>query len=133
MQPRPQFDIKEIQEDIRRIKELIAMMERVGGSLPDLKAAVGRLEFAVNTGADLSAAAQETSSLLKGYVADLYRACGADADMLCRAAVDRQWQARSVRWTLSWEKPDSAVSLFVRNTLKRYLPKQICERLDRCR
>jgi hypothetical protein len=126
-----QIDVEKLQDDIKKIKKLISEVEAIGGKMPGLKAAVDRLEFAVNTGSDIASAAEETSVALKEYTNDLYKACG--DDFVCQAQVDRRWQARNVAWVLSWDKPDSTVRLFVRNTLRRYLPRQICQRLESCK
>ena len=125
------IDIAKLQDDIKKIKQFIADIRKLGGKMPALERAVNRLEFAVNTGADLGAAARETSKALKAYTDDLYKACG--DDYVCRARVARQYQARSVNWTLSWNRRESVVRSFVRRTLRRYLPDSICKRLDACK
>jgi len=129
--PDVKTEVDKIQEDIKKIKQFIAEIERLGGKMPELTKALNRLEIAVNGGLDWALAADETSKELAAYTEDLYRAC--NGDVTCEVKVFRKWQARSVHWTLSWEKDKSTVRLFIRNTLQRYLPKQICERLSLCR
>lgn len=128
------IDIKKLQDDIKKTKELIDAIEKVGGQMPGLKTALNRLELAVNTGADIGSAAEETSQALKEYTDDLHRACPKDDnEYVCLAAIDRKWQARSVQWTLDFGTRKSVVNLSVRNTLRRYLPEVICKHLDACR
>ena len=128
------LDTRKLQDDIEKIQKFIEAIEEVGGEMPDLKKAVKGLKIAVDTGADVAAAAEETSQALKEYTDDLYRACPkGDNEYVCLAGIDRKWQARNVRWTLSFDQRQSVVNLSIRNTLRRYLPEMICQRLDACR
>lgn len=113
----PKPDPKAVAQDLRTLREFVQEVERLGGRMPDLTRALNRLQWALDTGADLVSAAEETRGVLSLYVADLHRACG--DDFVCQAHIDRAWQARNVAWVLSWNKRESVLRLFLRNILRR--------------
>src|SRR5262249_23759440 len=107
--PEAILDQAKFKSDIANIRSFIRAIEALGGRMPALTKAVDRLEFAVNTGTDVAAAAAETSLALRQYTDDLDRACeeGPEDPFVCQAKVARTWQARNVQWVLSWEKRES--------------------------
>jgi hypothetical protein len=130
----PRADVRKLQDEIKTLKAFIEKIEQIGGNVDPLKTSVKALELAVNTGGDIGDAAQETSQILKEYTDELYRACPKDdSEYICQAHIDRKWQARTIKWTLSIDQKNSVVNLSIRNILRRYVPDAICKRLDSCR
>lgn len=84
----------------------------------------------MKAGYDIASAAEETKKALKGYTDDLNKACR--GNYVCEAKVARLYQAHAVKWTLSWDKNDSVVRKSIRNTICRYAPEAIINRLDLC-
>ena len=125
-----QFDAEKVGHDISKLKLFIEEIERLGGKVPLLKKAVNRLEIAVYAGVDASNAAEEASKELRAVEKNLRSAC--NYDYVCMAEIDRKYFARAVNWTLSWENRKSAFSYFIRNTICRYMPDKIADRLDYC-
>ena len=129
-------DKKKMQVQIKDVKKFIQMIESMGGKVPKtLKTSLNRLEVAINTGKDLAKAASEASKDLRTYTADLMAACKTvdqEMQMVCEAKVARQWQARSVQWTLDPKNEKSVISKFIQKTVSRYTPNIICKHWDYC-
>jgi len=131
--PRQQYDTTKIRKDVKKMNEFVDAIEKVGGEMPELKSALKKLTIAIETGLDLADAAEETRQALAAYTEDLYRACALSEDeFVCRAGIDRQWQARNVKWVLDWNKQDSTVRNFVRNFLCSRLPERLTKNLEMC-
>jgi hypothetical protein len=127
---------KDASAQIARARDFVKAIERMGGRVPSgLKTALERLQFAVDTGQDLADSAEQASKALAALEKDLLSACrGVDnvVDDVCAAGVTRQWQMRSVRFTLDYRNPKSVTSEMLRATLRRYVPAAICRYLDAC-
>ncbi len=123
-------EIKKLQDNIKKTKKLIETVEKAGGKMPKLKKAVKHLEIAINTGTDIAKAADEASRELKIHTDDLHKACG--DDFVCKAKIDRKWQARAVKWTLDPSKDNSVLTKTMNKTMARYAPKAICKLFDGC-
>lgn len=130
--------IERMKGDLDKLNKFMKEMESLGFRTPALKKAVGKLTKAIEMGQDIAAAAKETSLALDLYTKSLEEMCEDPTqhthgdEYVCKAAVARQWQARNVRWTLSWEQENSVVRNSARNILCRYMPKTISKRLDYC-
>jgi hypothetical protein len=124
-------DVLTAQEQLRKLKELLDDLERIGVEAPELTKAVNRLQIAIDTGVDIGNAAAETSAVLAAHANDAYQKCGDDA--VCIAKYDRGYAARSVNFVLNINNPDSVVRKSIRATFQRYIPQMICSRLDSCR
>ena len=129
--PDTKDDVLTAQEQLRKIKDLIDDLEKVGVEVPELSKAVNRLQIAIDTGIDVGNAAAETSAILAVHANDAYAKCG--DDYVCVAKYDAAYQARNVNYTLNIDNPDSVVRKSIRATLQRYVPQFICNRLDSCR
>jgi len=129
-------EIRKMQKELKQIQSFIDQIEKMGGEVPKpLKKSLKGLEVAINTGKDLGDAAEDASKALKTYTADLKSACKTvDREMqaVCEARIDRKWQARSVRFTLSYKNPDSVTSGFIKKTVQRYTPDLVCKHWDYC-
>ncbi|MBE1284659.1 MAG: hypothetical protein GJ676_15215 [Rhodobacteraceae bacterium] len=129
-------DIDKMSKQLKDIQKFIKDIEKMGGEVPKvLKKSLKHLETAINTGKDLGKAAEEASKALKTYEKDLMNACKTvDRDMqaVCEAGVARQWQARSVKWTLDPKNEKSVISKFIKKTIQRYTPSVICKHWSYC-
>ncbi len=129
-------DKKKIEVQLKDLKKFIKAIESMGGEVPKpLKKSLKHLETALNTGKDLAKAAEEASRDLKTYEKDLMNACKTvdqEMQMVCEAKVARQWQARSVKWTLDPKNEKSVISKFIKKTVQRYTPSVICKHWDYC-
>jgi hypothetical protein len=129
--PDTKQDVLTAQEQLRKLKDLLDALEKIGVEAPELTKAVNRLQIAIDTGVDIGNAAAETSAVLAAHANDAYKKCGDDA--VCIAKYDSAYQARNVNFVLNIDNPDSVVRKSIRATLQRYLPQAICDRLDSCR
>lgn len=129
-------DIKRLEKELKEIRGFIAEIEKMGGQVPALlKKSLKHLQIAVNTGTDFAHAANEASKALKAYEKDLLSACKTvdhEMQMVCESKIDRKWQLRSVRFTLSYKNKDSVTARFIQKTIKRYTPSLICKHWDYC-
>jgi hypothetical protein len=110
-------EITRARERIKTVQDFMKEVERFGGKIPPgLKRSVDRYIFAAEMGLDAAEAADEVSAELRLIYEDAYRICGdanggdgTDDYWICRARVDRQWQARNVQKTLDWNDDRSWV------------------------
>ena len=104
-------------EKIRVVQEFMKAIESVGGEVPKgLKRAVDRYLLAAEMGLDAGEAAEEVSRELAVVYHNAYKVCeasdrdGTDDYWVCRAKVDRVWQARNTQKVLDWNDDTSWVS-----------------------
>lgn len=130
-------DIKKVTQQLKDIRAFLKELEDAGIEVPPvLKKSLNRLQVALDTAEDLGAAFEDASRALATLEADLMNACSkVDAEMqgVCEARVARQWQARSVKFTLDYKNPDSVSAGFIKKTVQRYAPSVICKHWDYCR
>lgn len=130
-------DLKKVTEQLKEIRAFLKELEDAGIEVPPaLKRSLNRLQVALDTAEDLGAAFEEASKALATLESDLMSSCAKlDYEMqgVCEAQVARQWQARSVKFTLDYKKPDSVSAGFVKKTVQRYAPSAICKHWDYCR
>lgn len=130
-------DIKKVTQQLKDIRAFLKELEDAGIEVPPvLKKSLNRLQVALDTAEDLDAAFEDASRALATLEADLMNACSkVDAEMqgVCEARVARQWQARSVKFTLDYKNPDSVSAGFIKKTVQRYAPSVICKHWDYCR
>ena len=130
-------EIKKATQQLKEIRAFLKELEDAGIEVPPaLKKSLNRLQVALDTAEDLGAAFTEASQALATLESDLMNACSkVDAEMqgVCEAQVARQWQARSVKFTLDYKKPDSVSAGFIKKTVQRYTPGAICKNWDYCR
>jgi predicted HAD superfamily Cof-like phosphohydrolase len=131
-----QKDIDQTLREIKKVKDFIKMIESMGGEVPaPLKTALNRLEVAIKAGKLIAEAADEASKALKRYEDDLNNACRTvDQELrgVCEAKVARQWQARSVKFTLDYKHPDSVTSRTIKKVVQWLTPSVICKHWDYC-
>ena len=129
-------DIKKIQKQVKDVRKFISDIEKMGGDVPPMLAkSLKYLEVALNTGKDIGDAAKEASAALKRYEKDLMNACkkvDEEYQMVCEAKIARQWQARSVKFTLDYRNKNSVTAKAIKKTVQRYTPKLICKHWDYC-
>jgi hypothetical protein len=129
-------DVDQLLKEIKDVKAFMKAIEDIGGEVPKpLKTAVNRLEMAIKAGKLVAEAADEASDALKKFEADLNSACkDVDQEMqaVCEAQVTRQWQARSVKFTLDYKNPDSVTSKTIKKTIQAWTPSAICKHWDYC-
>lgn len=129
-------DIKKVNQQLKELKAFLKELEDAGVEVPPaLKKSLNRLQVALDTAEDLGAAFEEAREALARTEKDLMDACkNVDEEMrgVCEAKVTRQWQARSVKFTLDYKKPDSVTSQFLKKTVQRYMPSAICKHWDYC-
>lgn len=129
-------EVDQMLKDIKKVKDFIKMIEDLGGEVPGpLKTALNRFEVALKTGKLIAEAAEEASDALKQYENDLNNACktvDAEQQAVCEAQVARQWQARSVKFTLDYKNPDSVTSKSIKKVVQWLTPGVICKRWDYC-
>ena len=129
-------DVDQMLKEIKDVKEFIKAIEKMGGEVPKpLATAINRLEMAIKAGKLVAEAAEEASAALKTYEKDLNEACKTvDEEMqgVCEAEVARQWQARSVKFTLDYKNPDSVTSKTIQKTIQAWTPGVICKHWDYC-
>lgn len=123
-------DIKKLQENMKKAREFMDAIGKIGAKMPRLEKALKVLDVAINTGVDVAAAASEAQKALEVYQQDLEKACG--EDWVCKAKVDRKWQARALKFTLDPKNADSATAKSIAKTMARYLPKVICKQFATC-
>lgn len=130
-------DIKKATQQLKDIRAFLKELEDAGIEVPPaLKKSLNRLQVALDTAEDLGAAFDEASKALATVESDLMNACSkVDAEMrgVCEAQVTRQWQARSVKFTLDYKNPDSVSAGFIKKTVQRYTPGLICKHWDYCK
>lgn len=130
-------DIKKATQQLKEIRSFLKELEGAGIEVPPaLKKSLNRLQVALDTAEDLGAAFEEASRALATLESDLMSSCAKlDSEMqgVCEAQVTRQWQARSVKFTLDYKNPDSVSAGFVKKTVQRYAPSAICKHWDYCR
>jgi hypothetical protein len=133
-------DDKDIKKATQQLKEIRAFLKELEGAgievPPSLKKSLNRLQVALDTAEDLGGAFTEASQALAAFESDLMNACSkVDEEMrgVCEAQVARQWQARSVKFTLDYKKPDSVSSGFIKKTVQRYTPSAACKHWDYCK
>jgi hypothetical protein len=130
-------DIKKVTQQLKDIRAMLKELEDAGIEIPPaLKKSLNRLQVALDTAEDLGGAFDEASKALATLEADLMSACSkVDEEMrgVCEARVARQWQARSVKFTLDYKNPDSVSSQFIKKTVQRYTPGAICNHWDYCK
>ena len=130
-------DIKKATQQLKEIQAFLKELEDVGIEVPPaLKKSLNRLQLALDTAEDLGSAFTEASQALATLESDLMSACTkVDAEMqgVCEAKVARQWQARSVKFTLDYKNPDSVSAGFIKKTVQRYAPNAICKHWDYCK
>jgi uncharacterized membrane protein YdfJ with MMPL/SSD domain len=130
-------EIKKATQQLKEIRAFLKELEDAGIEVPPaLKKSLNRLQVALDTAEDLGSAFAEASQALATLESDLMSACSkVDAEMqgVCEAQVARQWQARSVKFTLDYKKPDSVSAGFIKKTVQRYTPGAICKNWDYCR
>jgi hypothetical protein len=129
-------DIDQMLKEIKEVRQFIKAIEDMGGEVPKpLTTALNGLEKAIKAGKLVAEAADEASDALKKYEADLNNACKTvDQEMqaVCEAQVARQWQARSVKFTLDYKNPDSVTSKTIKKTIQAWTPSVICKHWDYC-
>lgn len=130
-------DIKKATQQLKEIRAFLKELEDAGIEVPPaLKKSLNRLQVALDTAEDLGAAFDEASKALATLESDLMSSCSKlDYEMqgVCEAKVARQWQARSVKFTLDYKKPDSVSAGFVKKTVQRYAPSAVCKHWDYCK
>lgn len=130
-------DKKKVNEQLREIRTMLKDLEDAGLEVPrDLTKALKVLQVALDTGEDLGKAFEEASAELAKLEQDLTAACknvDEAVQMVCEAKVTRQWQARSVKFTLDYKSPDSVSAKFIKKTVQRYAPGVVCKHWDYCR
>jgi hypothetical protein len=130
-------DIKKATQQLKEIRAFLKELEDAGIEVPPaLKKSLNRLQIALDTAEDLGAAFDEASKALATLEQDLMNACSkVDDEMrgVCEAQVARQWQARSVKFTLDYKKPDSVSAGFIKKTVQRYAPSAVCKHWDYCK
>jgi len=130
-------DIKKVTQQLKDIRAMLKELEDAGIEIPPaLKKSLNRLQVALDTAEDVGAAFEEASKALATLEADLMSACSkVDEEMrgVCEAKVARQWQARSVKFTLDYKNPDSVSARFIKKTVQRYTPDAICKHWDYCK
>jgi hypothetical protein len=130
-------DIKKATQQLKEIRAFLKELEDAGIEVPPaLKKSLNRLQVALDTAEDLGAAFDDASKSLATLEADLMNACSkVDDEMrgVCEAKVARQWQARSVKFTLDYKNPDSVSAGFIKKTVQRYTPGAICKHWDYCK
>jgi hypothetical protein len=130
-------DIKKVTQQLKDIRAMLKELEDAGIEVPPaLKKSLNRLQVALDTAEDVGAAFEEASKALATLEADLMSACSkVDEEMrgVCEAQVARQWQARSVKFTLDYKNPDSVSAGFIKKTVQRYAPGAICKHWDYCK
>jgi hypothetical protein len=130
-------DIKKATQQLKDIRAFLKELEDAGIEVPPaLKKSLNRLQVALDTAEDLGAAFDEASKALAAVESDLMSACSkVDAEMrgVCEAQVARKWQARSVSFVLDYKNPDSVSAGFIKKTVQRYTPGQICKHWDYCK
>ncbi|MEO8079544.1 MAG: hypothetical protein ABI641_03375 [Caldimonas sp.] len=130
-------DRKKATQQLKEIRAFLKELEEAGIEVPPaLKKSLNRLQVALDTAEDLGAAFDDASKALAALEADLNNACSkVDAEMrgVCEAKVTRQWQARSVKFTLDYKNPDSVSAGFIKKTVQRYTPGAICKHWDYCK
>lgn len=130
-------DIKKATQQLKDIRAFLKELENAGIEVPPaLKKSLNRLQVALDTAEDLGAAFDDASKALATLESDLMNACSkVDAEMrgVCEAQVTRQWQARSVKFTLDYKNPDSVSASFIKKTVQRYTPGLICKHWDYCK
>lgn len=130
-------DIKKATQQLKEIRAFLKELEAAGVVVsPTLKKSLNRLQVALDTAEDLGGAFEEASQALATFESDLMNACAkVDDEMrgVCEAQVARQWQARSVKFTLDYKNPDSVSAGFIKKTVQRYAPSAICKNWDYCK
>ena len=130
-------DKKKVNDQLREIRKMLEELEDAGLEVPrDLTKALKALQIALDAGEDLGEAFEEASTELAKLEKDLAAACknvDEAVQMVCEAKVARQWQARSVKFTLDYKNPDSVSAKFIKKTIQRYAPSSICKHWDYCR
>ena len=130
-------DIKKATQQLKEIRAFLKELENAGIEVPPtLKKSLNRLQVALDTAEDLGAAFDEASKALATLESDLLSSCSKlDYEMqgVCEAKVARQWQARSVKFTLDYKNPDSVSAGFIKKTVQRYAPSTICKHWDYCK
>jgi hypothetical protein len=130
-------DIKKVTQQLKDIRAMLKELEDAGIEIPPaLKKSLNRLQVALDTAEDVGAAFEEASKALATLEADLMSACSkVDEEMrgVCEAKVARQWQARSVKFTLDYKNPDSVSARFIKKTVQRYTPDAICKHWNYCK
>lgn len=130
-------DARKVNEEIRKVRELIKLIDRAGGKVPPLLTKVlKQLQIALDTGHDLGTAFEEAHAALAALDRDLLKACR-DVDdamqLVCEAKVSRLYQARALSFTLNYRNPKSVTSQFLKKTIQRYTPARICQHWAYCR
>ena len=129
-------DIKKATQQLKEIRAFLKELEDAGIETPPaLKKSLNRLQLALDTAEDLGGAFDDASQALARLEGDLMNACSkVDAEMrgVCEAKVARQWQARSVKFTLDYKNPDSVSAGFIKKTVQRYAPGAICKHWEYC-
>lgn len=127
---------KQLNEAIKRSWEFIKEMQSLGVEMPDLVNKIQILEKAVQAGRDIGKASAEAQESLTRHTANLELLCNPldpDERIICEAHVARQFQARSINFTLNLKNKDSVVRNLIRIQLQRLLPQNICRMLELCR
>ncbi len=123
-------------EAVRYLRGFLKELARIGVEVPrTVTRSLDALQIAINTGTDIGVAAKGASTAVRAYEEDLYAVCRGmeqEPDAACEARVWRQWQARSVNFTLGYRNQNSVTARAIRETLRRYLPARMCAKLDLC-
>jgi len=124
-------DNKRAQEQLEHIDDLIDALKKAGAEVPsELSQPVKAARIATDTGGDLGKACASASAALAQYTNKVNEDCEVDDRRISRLLPD--YSVR-VDYVLSWKNKNSVASNFVRATLQRYIPQQICDILDLCK
>jgi hypothetical protein len=117
---RTKDQIEAERKKIKKIQDFIKDLEAAGGEVPaGLKKSVNRFLWAIDKGLDVADEAENVSIWLKKVYEDLYAVCKAGATTdgiydddqyyICKAQIDRKWQARNIDAVLNWNNDKSLV------------------------
>lgn|GEM_PF-2817093 len=117
---RTKAQIEAERKKIKKVQDFIKDLEAAGAEVPQgLKRSVSRFLWAIDKGLDIADEAENVSIWLKKVYEDLYALCKAGATTggvydddqfyICKAEIDRKWQARNIDAVLNWNNDKSLV------------------------
>lgn len=129
-------DVDKMLKQIKEVREFLSSLEKIGADIPSpLTTSLKNLERLLKAGKAVGDSAYEASDALEKFTKDLRAACKNVDDAqqtVCEAGVERQWQARSVSFTLSPNNKNSVISKLIDKAIRSYTPEMICKYWEKC-